>query len=66
MKSSLAIWPAANLTFFSVWGKNIEQKTYRLFLDAARKAGAPEWPYGFVGDEAYRIRGKELEETCVG
>jgi hypothetical protein len=37
-----------------------------LILDALRKAGLPEWPYGFRGDERERLAGEEIARLAFG
>ena len=35
-------------------------------LDALRKAGLPEWPFGFQGNEQNRLKGAEIAATVIG
>jgi adenylate cyclase len=37
-----------------------------LIVDALRDAGLPEWPFGFVGDERYQLKGREIASLVLG
>ncbi len=39
---------------------------FGVFLDALREAGLPEWPFGFHGDELYRLKGAEIAAIVMG
>ena len=37
-----------------------------LIVEALRKAGLPEWPFGFTGHEPDRLKGRRFESLVLG
>ncbi len=58
----LEAWPAANLSYYRVLYSHYKRATDLEFrLEALRKAGLPEWPFGYEGRESDRLEGDEIE-----
>lgn len=57
-RDCLAAWRLGNGHF--------REEDLAFFLDALREAGLPEWPFGFHGDELYRLRGAEIAAIVMG
>lgn len=57
-RDCLAAWRLGNAHF--------RQEDLAFILDALREAGLPEWPFGFHGDEQYRLKGTEIAATVMG
>ena len=62
----LRVRPAANVRYFTVWGKHLKQEVLDHWLDGLRKGGLPEWPHDFKGDPANRLSGEEIKATLFG
>ncbi len=59
----LKLWPAANLAYYRVlYSHHKREDDLNFRIDALRKAGLPEWPYGYRGHEEYRLSGSEIEQ----
>ena len=62
----LGFWPAYNISFFAniwdYWNPDILGR----WIDGLRKAGVPELPFGFKGDEASRLTGAEIRVLLTG
>jgi adenylate cyclase len=56
---SLAAWRIGYAHF-----RNAEDLA--LGVDALRQAGVPEWPFGFTGDEANRLKGPQIASLVLG
>lgn len=60
-------WPAVNLSFFGVWFSHYRYRDFgERYIEALRKAGIPEWPFGFSGMEKDRLTGEEINKLTVG
>ena len=44
----------------------MEKRNFELFIGAMRKAGIPDWPFDFRGDEANRLSGNEMRSVFFG
>lgn len=65
--ATLRLGPLLNVELYRIvyahfrYRRDLEQ-----ILDALRRAGLPEWPYGFRGDEADRLDGGEIASLAFG
>ena len=66
LKTVLGFWPGYNVRFFSVLFRHWNTKISDHWLDAMRKAGVPEWPAGFKGDQTHRLTGEEIKALVFG
>ena len=58
----LTLWPEANLTYYRVlYSHHKRQEDLDFRIDALRKAGLPQWPYGYEGREEDRLTHKEVK-----
>ncbi|NKK47113.1 adenylate/guanylate cyclase domain-containing protein [Rhizobium leguminosarum] len=57
-RDCLAAWRLLNGDF--------REEDLAFILDALREAGLPEWPFGFHGDEPYRLKGAEIAAIVMG
>jgi Flp pilus assembly protein TadD len=57
-RDCLAAWRLLNGDF--------REEDLAFILDALREAGLPEWPFGFHGDEQYRLKGAEIAAIVMG
>lgn len=69
--SLLALFPESNLTYYSYLYDYWRDDDLQHHLTGLRAAGIPDWPFGFVGDEAYQVGGDALrdlinDKTWVG
>jgi adenylate cyclase len=67
----LRLFPATNLTYYGYLYHYWRDEDLRHHLDGLRKAGIPEWPFGFEGQDADRLDGAQLaplinNQTWVG
>ncbi|MFZ1429254.1 MAG: adenylate/guanylate cyclase domain-containing protein [Geminicoccaceae bacterium] len=67
IEETLRLGPILNVELYRIIYAHFR---YRLdlerILDALRRAGLPEWPYGFRGDEAARLDGGEITRLAFG
>ncbi|MBB3454735.1 adenylate cyclase [Rhizobium sp. BK313] len=56
----LELFPESNLTYYSYLYDYWREDDLHRHLASLRKAGIPEWPFGFEGAEADQIAGEEL------
>ncbi|MDV4162117.1 adenylate/guanylate cyclase domain-containing protein [Rhizobium leguminosarum] len=56
-RDCLAAWRLLN---------GFREEDLAFILDALREAGLPEWPFGFHGDEQYRLKGAEIAAIVMG
>ncbi len=60
-------WPAVNLAYFRIWfAHHRRREDAERFIEALRKAGVPNWPFGFEGNEKDRLNGEEITKLTVG
>ena len=60
--SMLELWPAANLAYYRVlYAHHKREEDLDFRNDALRKAGLPQWPYGYNGRKENRLTGSELK-----
>ena len=58
----LTLWPEANLTYYRVlYSHHKRQEDLDFRINALRKAGLPQWPYGYEGRKEDRLTHKEIE-----
>jgi adenylate cyclase len=58
----LTLWPEANLTYYRVlYSHHKRQEDLDFRINALRKAGLPQWPYGYEGREEDRLTHKEIK-----
>ena len=62
----LQLWPQFNIQATALHRHHWEAAAFDHWLSAYRKGGAPEWPYGFQGDEANRLNTGDIEELLLG
>jgi adenylate cyclase len=63
----LARWPGLNLEYFRVLYAHFRREEDRAhYLDALRKAGLPEWPYGFEGRPEDRLDESAIKALALG
>ena len=48
------------------WAHFRNEQDLETLISALRKAGLPEWPYGFTADERDRLKGQEIIELVIG
>ncbi|WEX74551.1 tetratricopeptide repeat protein [Sinorhizobium numidicum] len=65
------VFPDTNLTYYSYLYDYWNEDDLRYHLTGLKQAGVPEWPFGFAGAEADRIRGADLkhlvdDKTWIG
>ncbi len=54
-------WAEANLTYYRIlYAHHYREQDLEFRIEALRKAGLPEWPYGFEGQESDRLSGDEI------
>ena len=67
LESLLKRSPNLNVEYFRVLYQHFRrEEDLGLYLDALRKAGMPEWPYGFEGRAQDRLDGAALETLAFG
>jgi len=66
VKNRLRILPSTSVQFLSLYIQHTGADLRKRWLDAARKAGIPEWPFGFEGNEADRLKGAEISAVMYG
>jgi len=60
-------WSNLNVEYFRVLYEHFRRdEDLALYLDALRKAGVPEWPYGFEGRAQDRLDGAALTKLAFG
>ena len=62
----VALRPAANLHYYAAQYGYRGAEQNRRFLEGLRRAGIPDWPHGFQGEEADRLTGAALMAVAVG
>ncbi|MCF3643072.1 adenylate cyclase [Rhizobium sp. TRM95111] len=58
----LALFPDSNLNYYGYLYDYWRTEDLSRHLDALRKAGIPQWPFGFVGEPASRLSGGDLSK----
>ncbi|MDB5523107.1 MAG: adenylate cyclase protein [Rhizobium sp.] len=58
----LALFPESNLTYYSYLYDYWRDDDLKHHLTGLRAAGIPDWPFGFVGEEAYQVGGDALRD----
>ncbi len=59
--------PFANLAYYrTLFSQFKRQEDLELVLGALKKAGVPEWPYGYQPVREYRLDGQSLDEITFG
>ncbi|HEY3149131.1 MAG TPA: tetratricopeptide repeat protein, partial [Dongiaceae bacterium] len=48
------------------WAHFRNEQDLETLISALRRAGLPEWPYGFSGDERDRLKGEEIAGLVIG
>ena len=67
IKGLQEVWPEANLSYYRVlYAHHKREEDLRFRIEALRKAGLPEWPYGFEGREVDRLNGDEIRQLLYG
>jgi TolB-like protein/class 3 adenylate cyclase/Flp pilus assembly protein TadD len=65
--SMLKMWPGMCLSFYGVYHEHHKREADRAhIIEALRKAGLPEWPFGYEGRAEYRLDGIELKTLTLG
>lgn len=59
-------WSAFSWQALALHRQHWEQGIFDHWLGAIKKAGIPEWPFGFEGDETNRLTGSEIAELMLG
>jgi len=60
-------WPDLSLSYYRVLYMHYKREEDRtLLLDALRKAGVPEWPYGYEGRVKDRLDGNSIKTLALG
>jgi len=62
----LELFPESNLTYYGYLYDYWRDGDLRRHLAALRKAGIPEWPFGFTGSQADRLGEAELRSLVDG
>ncbi|MGZ2380734.1 tetratricopeptide repeat protein [Rhizobium leguminosarum] len=62
----LELFPESNLTYYGYLYDYWRDGDLRRHLAALRKAGIPEWPFGFTGSQADRLGEAELRNLVDG
>ncbi len=64
--SLLASFPAANLNYFRTMYDYYRPEAEReRYLEALGRAGFPDWPYGFVPDDADQVPARDLPRLAI-
>ena len=66
VKNRLRLLPSTSVQFLALFIEHTGPDLRQRWLDAARKAGIPEWPFGFKGNEADRLKGDEIANILFG
>ncbi len=66
MDNRLKVSRRSNLRLVSIWGRHMKKEVLDHLLDGLRKAGMPEWAYGFRPEPGNRLSGAEIKATILG
>jgi len=66
LEKLLKISARANLRRVAAFGRHLKKEVLEHLLDGLRKAGLPEWPYGFKPVPANQLSGAEIKATIFG
>jgi TolB-like protein len=59
--------PSTSLSYYRVYYEHHKREEDRIhLLDALRKAGVPEWPFGYMGRLEDRLYGNEIKTSAFG
>jgi len=62
-----SMWPDTSLSFYRVLYMHYKREEDRVqLLDALRKAGLPEWPFGYEGLVKDRLDGNSIRRLTLG
>jgi adenylate cyclase len=64
--SLLEILPPYSISLRFVSAQHWRKTLYDHWHGALRKAGLPDWPYGFEGEENGRLKGSEIRSPLLG
>jgi adenylate cyclase len=48
------------------WSHFRNEQDQETFIDALRRAGLPQWPFGFQGDPTKQLKGEDIAKLVVG
>ncbi len=61
------IWPEANLSYYRIlYAHHYRHEDLQFRIEALRKAGLSEWPYGFEDRESDQLNGEEIRQLLYG
>ncbi|MDP6690879.1 MAG: winged helix-turn-helix domain-containing protein [Alphaproteobacteria bacterium] len=66
VKTRIGGWTPLNVQAAALHRIQWVPEVLEFWLAAYRKAGMPEWPMGFKGDEANRLSGAEIKKLIMG